>query len=334
MRGLLNDVGDAVDEALDGLLAAHGDRLARWPGHPRVICRARPKSAGGVGLAIANGSGHEPIAVGWVGEGLLDANACGDVFTAPPPALVAEAVAAAETGGGVVLLISNHAGDRMNGELGAELARAAGHRVEVLVMGDDLATAPPDRRADRRGAPGTTFAYKVAGAAAEAGAPIEEVVAVGRRVLAATSTLALTVAAGTSPLTGRRMAEVPAGEVLVGSGVHGEGGAGRIAMGPADELVDHVVDRLLADLAAAEDPDVLVLVNGFGATPLLQLLVVHRRVDARLRAAGLVPYRPLVAELVTTADTAGCSISVARTDAELRRLWSAPCSAPYFPPVT
>lgn len=334
MASLLNDVGDAVDEALDGLLAAHGDRLARWSGHPRVIRRATPKAAGQVGLAIANGSGHEPIAVGWVGPGLLDANACGDVFTAPPPALVAEAVAAAEAGGGVVLLISNHAGDRMNGELGADLARAAGHRVEVLVMGDDLATAPPDRRDERRGAPGTTFAYKVAGAAAEAGAPIDDVVAVGRRVLATTSTLALTVAGGTSPLTGRRMTEVPAGEVLVGSGVHGEGGTGRLALAPADELVDHVVDRVLGDLAAAEDPEVLVLVNGFGATPLLQLLVVHRRVDARLRAAGLAPYRPLVAELVTTADTAGCSISVARTDAELRRLWSAPCSAPYFPAVT
>ncbi len=336
-RKLLNDVADAVDEMLDGLLAAQAHRVTRGP-RDRIVVRARPKDAGRVALVIGNGSGHEPIAVGWVGEGLLDANACGDVFTAPPPDLLADAIVAADRGAGVVVLVSQHDGDVLCARDAVSIARSRGVRAEPLHLYDDVATAPPERRSERRGAPGTTFAYKVLGAAAEAGTGLEDLLALGARLRDATSTLTLGLGPGTSPLTGAPTHHVPSREVLVGTGVHGEGGSGTLPHGPVDDLVAHVLDVLLADLPAARpdgspwDDEVLVLVNGAGGTTLMELLVVHRAVDARLRAEGLVPFRPLVGELVTTQETAGVAVSLARTDPEIRRWWTAPCDAPYFPP--
>lgn len=331
MKKLLNEVDDAVDQMIDGLVAAHSHRVRRGD-NPRVVRRLVPKPEGHVALVIGNGSGHEPIAVGWVGSGLLDANACGDVFAAPPPDVLADAIVESDRGGGVVVLVSRHAGDEMAAELALEQARARGARCEPLLMYDDIATAPPERRHDRRGAPGTTFLYKVLGAAAEEGMAMDALLALGRRLRDQTATISLGVAAGVSPLTGRATHDVPAGQVVIGTGVHGEGGSGHRPMAPANELVADLCGQLLADLPFEPGDEVLVLVNGAGATTLMELLVVHRAVDSHLRAAGLVPFRPLVGEFVTTQDAAGISLSVARTDPEIRRLWTAPCDAPYFPP--
>lgn len=325
-----NHPDDFVDDALDGLLAAFPHLVARGP-HPRVVVRSRPKTPGLVGLAIANGSGHEPIAVGWVGHGLLDANGVGDVFTAPGPGVVAAAIDAAERGAGVVLLVSNHQGDVMNADLGVEDARAAGHDVDVLVMGDDLATAPPERRHERRGAAGTTFAYKVLGAAAERGMGRSELVGLGRRLLAGTSTLSVTLGGGTNVLDDAPLAGPDRGRVLIGAGVHGEGGTAATDWAPADELVGDMVQRIVTDLPDSDDDRVLVLVNGAGGTTLAELWVAARTVLRELGEHGLRAHHPLVAPLITTADTRGVSVAVARTDPEIRDLWTDPCRAPYFP---
>lgn len=326
---------DFVASMLDGLVAAHPDVVARGP-HPRVLVRATPKAPGFVGLAIANGSGHEPIAAGWVGPGLLDANGVGDVFVAPGPSTVAATIAAADRGAGVVLLVSNHQGDVLNAELGAEDARAEGHRVEVLLMGDDLATASPDQRASRRGGPGTMFTYKVLGAATEDGAGIDEVMALGRRMLGATSTLAVTLGGGTHVLDDSVLAGPDPGRVAIGAGVHGEGGTGSVAWQPANELVGGVVGRVLDDLpapaaGAPSDDEVLLLVNGAGGTTLAELWVAAGIAIDVVERAGLRPFHPMVGSFVTTADTRGLSVSIARTDAEIRRRWIAPCRAPGFP---
>ena len=158
MKKLINTVDGIVEDMIGGYVAAYGDIVDRLPGKTVVVRRQR-KASGKVGLVIGNGSGHEPIAMGWVGRGMLDANALGPVFTAPPPALILQALRAADNGAGVILLISHHAGDLMNGEMAVELARAEGLRVEALVMYDDIASAPRGREADRRGAPGTMFIY-------------------------------------------------------------------------------------------------------------------------------------------------------------------------------
>ncbi|MBA2667634.1 MAG: dihydroxyacetone kinase subunit DhaK [Trueperaceae bacterium] len=325
----MNDPDRLVDDMIDGYVAAYGDLVSRGD-HPRVVVRRRSKPRGRVGIAIGNGSGHEPIALGWIGAGMLDANAVGEVFAAPPPDLVLEAIRASDRGAGVLLLVSRHAGDVINAEMAVELARAEGLRVEPLLMYDDVSSAPKGREEDRRGAPGTTFVYKVVGARAEEGASLDELVALGSRVRDATRTLAAALAPGVSPLTGRPMFSLPEGEVFLGMGVHGEPGLRSVTSATADELVREMMPEILDDLPFERGDEVLVLVNGMGGTTLMELLVVHRSVAAVLEERGVVPYRPLVGSFVTTQEMAGFSISLCRLDDEIRRAWDAPVRAPFF----
>ena len=329
MKKLMNDPDALVAHMLDGYVAAYGDLVARGP-DPCVIVRRVPKADGKVGLVIGNGSGHEPIAVGWVGEGMLDANAVGEVFAAPPPDLILEAIRAADRGAGVLLLVSRHAGDVINAEMAVELARDEGIVVEPLLMYDDVSSAPKGQEADRRGAPGTAFVYKVVGARAEEGADLKTLLALGERVRDATRTLAAAVAPGVSPLTGRPMFELPDGEVYLGMGVHGEPGLRSVPFASADELVAEMMPAILDDLPFEAGDEVLAFVNGMGGTTLMELLVVYRAVAAALEARGVHAYRPLVGSYVTTQEMAGFSISLCRADPEIKRLWDAQVRVPFF----
>jgi len=329
MSKLRNDPDRLVDDMLDGYVAAYGDLVARAH-DPRVVVRATPKATGKVGLVIGNGSGHEPIAVGWVGEGMLDANAVGEVFAAPPPDLIVEAIRAADRGAGVLLLVSRHAGDVINAEMAVSFARAEGLVVEPLFMYDDVSSAPKGRESERRGAPGTAFVYKLVGARAEEGAPLAELLALGERVRDATRTLAAALAPGISPLTGRPMFRLPEGQVYLGMGVHGEPGLRSVPLASADELVAEMMPALLDDLPFARGDEVLTFVNGMGGTTLMELLIVQRALSAALADAGIRAYRPLVGTYVTTQEMAGFSISLCRADDEFRRLWDAPTRAPFF----
>jgi dihydroxyacetone kinase-like protein len=329
MKKLINDPERIVDDMIDGYVAAYGDLVTRGP-HPRVIVRRERKGDGKVGLAIGNGSGHEPIAAGWVGHGMLDANALGDLFAAPPPDLILRAIRAADVGGGVLLLISRHAGDVINGELAVELAQAEGLDVEALLMYDDISSAPKGREEDRRGAPGTAFVYKLVGARAEEGANLKELKDLGERVRDNTRTLAAALAPGISPLTGEPMFTLPADEIYLGMGVHGEPGLKRIKVTSAEAVAGEMTAALLDDLPFAPGDTVLVFVNGMGSTTLMELLIVHRTVDAVLRDHGVVPYRPLVGEYVTTQEMAGFSVSLCRADSQLKRLWDARARVPFF----
>lgn len=326
---LLNDVDDAVNEMLDGYVAAYGDLVRRVPGRG-IVLRHDPKEEGRVALVIGNGSGHEPIAVGWVGHGMLDANAVGPIFAAPPPDLIAEAIARADRGAGTLLLVSHHEGDRITSEMAAELARIDGHDVRTLLMYDDVASAPKGREEERRGGPGTAFVYKVVGARAEEGASLDELAELGSRVRDATRTLSVAGPAGTSPITGRPMYELPEGEVFLGMGVHGEPGVHRMRADRVDAIVNAVLDELLADGPFAPGDEVLAFLNGSGGTSLMELLVAYRAVDRRLSFEGIVAHRPLVGSYVTTQETKGFSVSLCRSDPELRRLWDAPTAVPYF----
>jgi dihydroxyacetone kinase-like protein len=295
-----------------------------------VVARRIRKAEGKVGIVIGNGSGHEPIAVGWVGEGLLDANALGEVFAAPPPDLILEAIREADRGAGVLLLISQHAGDIMNGEMAVDLARDEGIEVEALPMYDDIASAPKGEEHERRGAPGTAFVYKIVGARAEEGAGLAELLALGERVRDLTRTLAAALAPGISPLTGEPMFTLPDGEIFLGMGVHGEPGFRRMPISDADTVVAAMMEGLIDDLPFERGDEVLVFINGAGGTTLMELLIVYRAVAAELERRGIAPYHPLVAEMVTTQEMAGFSISLCRADDSIQRLWDAPTSAPYF----
>jgi phosphoenolpyruvate---glycerone phosphotransferase subunit DhaK len=330
MKKLINSPERIVDDMIDGYLAAYGDYVKRYEHHPRVVVRANPKAKGKVGLVIGNGSGHEPIAMGWVGQGMLDANAVGDVFAAPPPDLILEGIRAASHDAGVLLLISRHSGDVINGEMALELARMEGLDVEPLLMYDDISSAPKGREDERRGAPGTTFIYKIVGARAEESASLVELKALGENVRDKTRTLAAAVAPGISPLTGKPMFALPEDEIFLGMGVHGEPGLKSVKVKPADAIVTEMIDTILQDLPFKRGDEVLVFVNGMGATTLMELLIVHRSVDRVLREHGITPYKPLVGEYITTQEMAGFSISLCRCDAEMKRLWNAPVTAPFY----
>ncbi|MDX2006100.1 MAG: dihydroxyacetone kinase subunit DhaK [Meiothermus sp.] len=328
MKKLINSPDRIVDDMLEGYAAAYGDLIRYAPGS-RVVLRREPKR-GGVGLVIGNGSGHEPIAMGWVGHGMLDANAVGDVFTAPGPELIVEALRAADPGGGCLLLISNHAGDVMNGELAVEMAREEGLKVEPLVMYDDISSAPRGREPERRGAPGTTFVYKIVGARAEEGAGLEELLRLGERVRDATRTLGVALYPGTSPLTGEPMFHLAEDEIFIGMGVHGEAGFRKQKVAPAAEVVRTMAEALLEDLPFGAGDEVLAFVNGAGGTTLGELLVAYRELDRVLAERGIRAHRPLVGSYITTQEMGGVSLSLCRATDEFKRLWDAPTRVPFF----
>lgn len=328
MKKLINSPDRIVDDMLEGYAAAYGDLIRYQPGS-RVVLRREPKKQG-VGLVIGNGSGHEPIAMGWVGYGMLDANAVGDIFAAPPPELMVEALGAANPGEGCLLLISNHAGDVMNGELAVELAREGGIQVEPLVMYDDISSAPRGREPERRGAPGTAFIYKIVGARAEEGASLQELLKLGESVRDATRTLSVALSPGVSPLTGEQMFHLADDEIFIGMGVHGEAGFKKQKIAPASEVVRTMAEAILEDLPFQPGDEVLAFVNGAGGTTLGELLVVYKELDRVLAEQGIRPYKPLVGSYITTQEMGGMSISLCRATAEFKRLWDAPTRVPFF----
>lgn len=328
MKKLINAPETLVDDMLEGYAAAYGDLVRCQPGS-RIVLRAQPKSRG-VGLVIGNGSGHEPIAMGWVGHGMLDANAVGDVFTAPGPDLIVEALRRANPGEGCLLLISNHAGDVMNGELAVEMAREEGIQIEPLIMYDDISSAPKGRESERRGAPGTMFIYKIVGARAEEGANLEELRSLGEAVRDATRTLSVAVSPGTSPLTGDAMFYLESDEIFIGMGVHGEAGFKKQKIAPAHEVVRTMAEAILEDLPFQSGDEVLAFVNGAGGTTLGELLIVYRELEGVLSERNIRPYRPLVGTFITTQEMGGMSISLCRVSDEFKRLWDASVRVPFF----
>lgn len=332
MKKLINDKSGIVAEMIDGFVAAFPGLVARGR-NPRMVVRAAPQISADekVSIVIGNGSGHEPIAMGFVGEGLLDANIVGDVFAAPSPELILEGLREVTGRAGTILLISQHSGDVINGNAAVLMAEDAGLKVSPLLMYDDISSAPKGREEERRGAPGTIFIYKILGAAAEERLALEPLLRLGEQVRERTRTLAAAVGPGISPLSGEPMFTLPNDEVFVGMGVHGEPGMGRLKTGAVRDLVAHMVGALLDDRPIERGETVVVLVNGAGGTSLMELLIVFREVDRLLGAMGIRIVAPVVGELVTTQEMAGFSISIFSPTTDMLRLWCAPSVSPYFP---
>ena len=333
MKKLLNAPDRIVDDMIDGFVGAYPGMVARGA-HPRVVRRAVPApSDRKTALLIGNGSGHEPIAMGFVGKGLLDANVVGDIFAAPPPEMILEGIREVTGEAGAVLLISRHEGDVINGNAAVMLAEEAGLEVRPLLMYDDVSSAPRGREDERRGAPGTIFIYKVLGAAAEAGMPLDRLAALGEDVRDRTRTLAAAVTPGISPLTGKPMFSLPDDEIFIGMGVHGEPGMGRRKTGPACDLAAHMVEVILADRPISAGTPTVILVNGAGGTTLMELLIVYREVATVLEARGVPAVSPIVGSFVTTQEMGGVSISLFTPTSEMLEYWRAPSASPFFPVV-
>ncbi|WP_030295421.1 dihydroxyacetone kinase subunit DhaK [Streptomyces katrae] len=324
MRMLINSPETVVADALRGMAAAHPDLDVDV--ERRVVVRRDARDGGRVGVVSGGGSGHEPLHAGFVGYGMLSAACPGEVFTSPVPDQMLRAAAAVDSGQGVLFVVKNYTGDVLNFEMAAELAEEDGLRVERVLVNDDVAVTDSLYTAGRRGTGATVFVEKIAGAAAEAGAPLERVAALARQVNASSRSFGVALSACTTPAKGSPTFDLPDGELELGIGIHGEPGRERRAMMPAREIAEIAVGAVLEELAAVGPADgpVLALVNGMGATPLLELYGFHGEVARVLAERGVPVARTLVGNYVTSLDMAGCSVTLCRGDEELLRLWDAP----------
>jgi dihydroxyacetone kinase-like protein len=327
MQKLINDPAAVVDEMLEGILKAHPNSLMRVE-DLRAVARADAPVMGKVGIATGGGSGHLPLFLGYVGDGLADGAAVGDVFASPSTDQMLAVTRAVDGGRGVLHLYGNYGGDRMNFDLAAELAAAEGIEVMTVRGADDVASAPRGEQDRRRGIAGIFFLYKVAGAAAAEGRDLAGVHGVVSRAAGVVRSIGVALSACTVPAAGRPTFEVPEGQMEIGMGIHGEPGISRGDLEPVDDVVDTMVDALLSDLPHERGDHVDVLVNGLGATPAEELYIAYRRLHERLAEAGLEVRRPWIGEYATALEMSGLSISLMVSDDELARLMDAPATSP------
>ncbi|WP_371499697.1 dihydroxyacetone kinase subunit DhaK [Kitasatospora sp. NBC_00374] len=326
MKKLINDPETVLPDALAGFAAAHPELAVDLDA--RIITRGTRPAAPKVALVSGGGSGHEPLHAGFVGPGMLDAACPGEIFTSPVPDQVLAAVRTVHRGVGVLLVVKNYTGDVMNFRLAAELAAEDGIEVRTVLVDDDVAVEDSTWTAGRRGTGATVLVEKAAGALAERGAPLAEVAALAERVNAASRSFAIALTAATVPAVGHPGFDLPEDRIEVGVGIHGEPGRRREPLRPARDLVAEVVDTVLADHDLATGDRVLALVNGLGATPLIELYLVFGEVHARLADHGIEIARNLVGNYVTSLDMAGFSLTLTKADDQLLELWDAPVATP------
>lgn len=328
MQKIINEPRAFVDEMLEGLLLAHPEQLSSPV--PRVLVRAGAPRKGKVGIVTGGGSGHLPLFLGYVGYGLADGVAVGDVFSSPSAGQISAATAAVDGGAGVLYLYGNYSGDVMNFDMAGEMCSAEGTETQTFVAADDVASAPRGSEARRRGIAGIAFLYKVAGALAEEGGALGDVVSIVKRASDGLRSMGVALSPCVLPAAGKPTFDLPAGEMEIGMGIHGEPGVRRGPLEPASAIASDLVQQVLADLPYEAGDEVAVLVNGLGATPREELYVMFRSVHAELESAGVEVRRVWVGEYATSLEMAGASVSLLKLDGEILRLLDAPCDSPFF----
>jgi dihydroxyacetone kinase-like protein len=321
---LINVPETVVADALRGMAAAHPELAVDVEN--RVIVRRDAPVAGKVGLVSGGGSGHEPLHGGFVGPGMLDGACPGEVFTSPVPDQMVRAAAAVDSGEGVLFIVKNYTGDVLNFDMAAELAEDEGVRLGKVLVNDDVAVTDSLYTAGRRGTGATLFVEKITGAAAEERAPLERVEAIGRQVNESSRSFGVALSACSTPSKGGPTFDLPSGELELGIGIHGEPGRERRPMMTSREIADFAVDAVLEDLRPSGP--VIALVNGMGATPLLELYGFNAEVQRVLAERDVAVARTLVGNYVTSLDMAGTSVTLCQVDEELLRLWDAPVQTP------
>ena len=330
MRKIINDPNDFVDEVVEGILSAHPTMLKAVTPDRRALARGDAPIAGHVGIVTGGGSGHLPLFLGYVGEGLCTAVAVGNVFSSPSSEQILAATRAAHGGAGVLYLYGNYGGDVMNFDLAGELALDAGIEIETVLGTDDVASAPPSRAAERRGVAGLFFAYKCAGAAAEQGRPLKDVAAIAQAAVTNTRSMGVGLSPTILPAAGKPTFELGPDEMEIGIGIHGERGVRRGRLETADRIAEDLLGKISEDLALSRGDEVAVLVNGLGATPLEELYVLYRYVSRSLEAMGVRVRRPYIGEFATSLEMAGASLSVMRVTPDLAPLLDAPALSPFY----
>jgi phosphoenolpyruvate---glycerone phosphotransferase subunit DhaK len=328
MKKFINDPANLTQELLEGLATAHQDLVELKPNN--TIVNKKLSSADRVTIVTLGGAGHEPALSGFVGEGMLDVSVVGDIFAAPGPQACIDAIHLADRGKGVLFIVLNHAGDMLTGNLTMKTIEKEKKHVIKLVTQEDIANAPRENSDDRRGLVGCVPTYKIAGAAAASGKSLEEVARIAKKFTDNMATLAVAVRGATHPATGSVIADLGEDEMEVGMGQHGEGGGGRQTMKSADETAVIMVDALLKDLSIKSGEKIMLVLNGTGATTLMELFIIYRKCISHLKSKNIEVVANFVGELLTVQEQAGFQMFMARMDDELLGYWNAPCYTPYF----
>lgn len=326
MKKLINSPESVVADALNGMAAAHPELLVE--AETGIVTRAGGPSAGKVALLSGGGSGHEPLHAGFVGRGMLAGAVAGPVFTSPVPDNIARATAAVDAGAGVVHIVKNYTGDILNFAMAAEDCEDEGTNVEQVVVDDDVAVTAVEGGPGRRGTGATLFVEKIAGALAEEGAPLAEVAAVARKVNSRSRSYGVALSSCTTPAKGSPNFALGEDEIELGIGIHGEPGRERRTLMTAAQTAEAMLDAILDDLPEAAGAPVILLVNGLGGTPPIELYVMCAEASRVLAERGITVARSLVGSYVTSLDMAGCTFTLCRADEELLRLWDAPVDTP------
>lgn len=332
MKKIINEATDFVFEMLDGIIKAHSGHLA-YQDDMHSIVRADSPVEGKVALAAGGGSGHLPLFLGYVGKGMLDGCAVGDVFASPSADQILAVTQRINGGKGVVYIYGNYGGDVMNFDMASEMANMDDIPVRTVLVKDDVASAPFEEADRRRGVAGMVFAFKIAGAKADKGGSLDEVVELTERALANTRTMGVALSPCIVPLSGKPTFTLNDDEMEIGMGIHGEPGMKREKMQSANEITERMTNAILEDLKYQDGDKLAVMVNSLGATPLEELYVMYRKVHQMLADKGITVHRAYVGEYATSMEMAGASLTFFRLDNELTGLLDHPAHTPFFTQV-
>ncbi len=319
MKKIINNPEHVVDDMLKGMVDAHPEYIKKLDSFHVLVRKDAPAEAQ-VALVSGGGSGHEPSHGGYVGEGMLSAAVAGEVFTSPTPDQIVEAIKHTDNGKGVLLIIKNYTGDVMNFEMAAEMVSMEGINTEKVIVNDDVAVENSTYTAGRRGVAGTIFVHKIAGAAAQEGRSLEDVKKVAEKTIANVRSMGMSLDACIVPAAGKKGFELGVDEVEIGLGIHGEPGVSREKLKTADEHTYELMEKILQDIEIKSTDEVAVLINGLGATPLMELYIVNKAVSKILENKGVNIAKTYVGNFMTALEMPGFSISILKLDDELKQL--------------
>ncbi|MHB1375849.1 MAG: dihydroxyacetone kinase subunit DhaK [Candidatus Humimicrobiaceae bacterium] len=329
MKKLINIPKDIVNEVMDGIVASNKNLLQRV-GDFTIIARKDIPVKNKVAIVTGGGSGHEPLFSEYVGKGMADASANGQIFASPSSGIVLEAIKAAEAGKGTLLIYNNYAGDVLNFEMAMEMAQDEGIKVEEVVVNDDVASGPKDKRDNRRGTTSTPIVLKIAGAASSTGMDLYTLKALAQKVVDNARSLGVCLAACTLPETGMATFTLEEGKMEFGMGLHGEAGIKKVDIMTADDTTKTILDLLIDDLPFNKGDEVIALINGYGSTTKMEMYIISRKIHSYLTEKGISIYSTEVGEFCTSQEMAGISITLVKLDGELKKYYDMPCEAPGF----
>ncbi len=330
MKKLMNNPELYVQETVEGIVAAYGNKITMLDGDFHKLISVNVPREGKVGIVTGGGSGHLPLFLGYIGEGMIDGCAVGNVFASPSAGKMADLIRACDFGKGVLCLFGNYGGDVMNFQMACDEVEFDDIQTEIILASDDVASAPSNEAQKRRGVAGLVYAYKIAGAAATKGLSLKEVADVTRKALSNIRSIGIALTPCILPEVGVPTFTIADDEIEIGMGIHGEKGIEVRKMMTADEVADVMMDQILADLPLQKGDEVSVMINGLGGTPLEEQMIVYRAVYKRLTENGFTIYMPHIGEFATSMEMAGLSLTIFKLDAELKGLLREPANTPFY----